>query len=68
MVDSIKKQLTPKKFRAQELNKSKGILDDHPIRKFIGTKEGTITKDEEERYLEYIEYMERLERGESIEP
>jgi hypothetical protein len=31
-------------------------------------KEGTITEDEEERYLEYIAYMERLERGESIEP
>lgn len=44
MAESIKKQLTPKKFRAKELNKSKGILDDHAVRKVISTKEGTITK------------------------
>ncbi len=44
MVESIKKQLTPKSFKEVQLNKSKGILDDVPIRKSIVTRQGTITK------------------------
>ena len=44
MVDSIKKQLTPKKFKAQDLNKSPGIFDDYAVRKSLHTREGTITK------------------------
>ncbi len=33
-----------KQFKAQPSNKSKGILDDHAIRKSVATREGSITK------------------------
>jgi len=33
----------PRQFKAQPSNKSKGILDDAPIRKTISTRQGTIT-------------------------
>jgi len=32
-----------KAFKEQDLNKSKGILDDHSVRKSLLTREGTIT-------------------------
>ena len=43
-MESIKKQMTPIRFREQELNKSKGILDDFAVRKNVATKEGSIEK------------------------
>ncbi len=39
MVPSIKKQMQPKTFYEKPLNKSKGILDDHAIRKSLATRE-----------------------------
>ena len=42
---SIKNQLQPiKSFSFQQLNKSKGILDDHSVRKSMNSREGSITK------------------------
>ncbi len=40
---SVKQQMKPTSFKAQELNKSKGIFDDHSVRKSMLTREGTIT-------------------------
>ncbi len=44
MVPTIKKQLTPTKFKAKDIHQSAGILDDYAVRKNIATREGTITK------------------------
>ena len=41
---SVKRQLNPKTFKEQNLNKSKGIFDDFAVRKSINSREGTITK------------------------
>lgn len=40
MVDPMK---PPKAFKEQQLNKSKGILDDFAVRKVVATRQGTIT-------------------------
>jgi len=34
----------PRAFKEQQLNKSKGVLDDHAVRKSMLTREGSITK------------------------
>jgi hypothetical protein len=41
---SIKKQLEPTKFKAIDIHKSAGILDDFAVRKNVATREGTIEK------------------------
>lgn len=41
---SINSQLRPLRTREQNLNKSKGILDDFAVRKVINSREGTIEK------------------------
>jgi len=44
MARSVKSQMTPKPFKAQQLDKSKGIFDDYAVRKNVATREGTIEK------------------------
>lgn len=44
MVSSIKKQLNPKNFKEQQLNKSAGILDDFAVRKTVNSMEGYFKK------------------------
>src|SRR3990167_3017138 len=44
MVKSVKEQFKTADFFEKPLNKSKGILDDFPVRKNIATREGTIEK------------------------
>lgn len=44
MAPSIKSQMKPKTFYEKPLNKSKGILDDHAVRKSMNSREGSITK------------------------
>lgn len=64
MVSSIKKQLTPTKFKEQELHKSAGILDDFAVRKNIASREGTVEKvPVNENDITNKEYVDSLIRG-----
>ena len=62
---SVKKQFQPlKPFRFQQLNKSKGILDDHAVRKSVNTREGSITAvPTEEIDIVNKKYVDSLIRG-----
>ena len=53
-----------RQFKARPANKSKGILDDTPIRKTISTRQGTITHvPAEENDITNKEYVDSLIRG-----